>query len=917
MSEELKERDDTLPLDSQLTPPWPIIEGPGSRVGPYKLLQKLGEGGMGAVFMAEQEAPVRRKVALKIIKPGMDTRQIVARFEVERQALALMDHQNIARVLDAGATESGRPYFVMELVKGVPITQYCDQNRLTPRERLMLFIPICRAIQHAHQKGIIHRDVKPSNVLVTLYDGTPVPKIIDFGVAKATDQRLTERTMFTRFGDVIGTLEYMSPEQAEMSALDIDTRTDIYSLGVLLYELLTGTTPLERARVRQAAYDEILRRIREEEPPKPSTRLSELKEALATISAQRETEPARLTKLMRGELDWIVMKALEKDRTRRYETASGFARDIERYLNDEAVEASPPSVSYWLRKFVRKYRGLIATAAAFAAVLMMGVAISTWQAVAATRARDAARRAFQAEARQRAEAEEQRNRAVRAENLAQANEAKAKVEEAKAQVEEAKAKRSAAESEAVLNFFQDRVLSAARPEGHAGGLGKDVTLRKALDAAEPAIAEAFRDQPTVEASVRQVLGVTYRWLGEPTLAIQEHERALRLRTLKLEPNHPDTLQSQKDLAWAYQTDGQVARAIPLHERTLAALTAKLGPDHPDTLISQDNLASAYRADGQVARAIALHEQTLTVLTAKLGPDHPDTLKCQSNLALAYQIDGQVARAISLHERTLAALTASLGPHDPDALTTQNNLALAHEATGNLGLAIPLFERTLMTRTAKLGPDHPDTLISQDNLAEAYRADGKRDRAIWLLERTLAVQMAKLGSDHPQTLITQKKLGWLYLVRGDRFLSDPLLRVVDDRKTTPGAEQHPAEAAALVMLGLRLLNEKKWTVAESILGECLKLRQGSSPDHWSTFNTQSLLGGSLLGQRKYAEAEPLLLSGYEGIKARQSKIPPPSKVYLTQAKDRVVELYDAWGQPEKAAEWRAKLHSPTADTKPKP
>src|SRR4051794_3279948 len=300
----------------------PLAERPGTVIGPYKLLQQIGEGGMGVVYMAEQQEPVRRKVALKIIKPGMDSRQVIARFEAERQALAMMEHQNIAKVLDAGTTDTGRPYFVMELVHGIALTKYCDDNQLTPRQRLELFVPICQATQHAHQKGIIHRDVKPSNVLVTMYDDKPVPKVIDFGVAKAVEQRLTEKTLFTQYGTMVGTFEYMSPEQAEMNAFGVDTRSDIYSLGVLLYELLTGTTPLERQRLREAAFGDIVRLIKEEEPPKPSTRLSTSGAALATISQQRGSEPEKLTRLVRGDLDWIVMRCLEKDRTRRYETAN-------------------------------------------------------------------------------------------------------------------------------------------------------------------------------------------------------------------------------------------------------------------------------------------------------------------------------------------------------------------------------------------------------------------------------------------------------------------------------------------------------------------------------------------------------------------------------------------------------------------
>jgi eukaryotic-like serine/threonine-protein kinase len=368
-------------------------ERPGTVIGPYKLLHQIGEGGMGIVWMAEQTQPVQRKVALKVIKPGMDSSQVIARFEAERQALAMMDHVNIARVFDGGATESGRPYFVMELVHGVPITKYCDDNHLTPRERLELFIPVCQAIQHAHQKGIIHRDIKPSNVLITLYDGKPVPKVIDFGVAKATEQKLTEHTLFTQYGTIVGTLEYMSPEQAEMSALGVDTRSDVYSLGVLLYELLTGSTPLSHKRVKEAAYAEIIRIIKEEEPPTPSTRLSDSGEALASISVQRQTAPAKLTKLVRGELDWIVMKALEKDRNRRYETANGFAADVEHYLHDEPVSASPPSAWYRWRKFARRHRGRLLVAGMGLAALLVAVAAiagSIGWAASDREARDAA-----------------------------------------------------------------------------------------------------------------------------------------------------------------------------------------------------------------------------------------------------------------------------------------------------------------------------------------------------------------------------------------------------------------------------------------------------------------------------------------------------------------------------------------------
>jgi formylglycine-generating enzyme required for sulfatase activity len=378
--------DRLVPAGQEQTAAYLPSEQPGTVVaGRYKLLEEIGEGGMGTVWVAEQTQPVRRKVALKLIKAGMDSKSVLARFEAERQALAVMDHPNIAKVLDGGLTETGRPFFVMEYVKGVPITEYCEATRLSVPERLQLFVQVCQAVQHAHQKGIIHRDLKPSNILVAPYDDRAVPKVIDFGLAKAMHQPLTERTLHTAHDAVLGTPVYMSPEQAQLNNLDVDTRSDLYSLGVLLYELLTGTTPLEKQRFKEAAWDEVRRIIREEEPPRPSMRLSS-SQTLPALAAARQTEPAQLTKLVRGELDWIVMKALEKDRTRRYETASGFALDVQRYLAGEPVLAVPPSAGYRLRKFARKHQAGLMTAAAMIVLFLAGAAFSTWQAVRATRA---------------------------------------------------------------------------------------------------------------------------------------------------------------------------------------------------------------------------------------------------------------------------------------------------------------------------------------------------------------------------------------------------------------------------------------------------------------------------------------------------------------------------------------------------
>jgi serine/threonine protein kinase len=523
----------------------PGLELPGTVIGPYKLLAQIGEGGMGLVFMAEQTRPVRRRVALKVLKPGMDTRQVVARFEAERQALALMDHPNIARIHDAGTTSSGRPYFVMELVRGVPITEFCDQRRLTTRQRLGLFVTVCQAVQHAHQKGVIHRDLKPSNVLVTLHDTVAVPKVIDFGIAKATTGPLTERTLFTHFAQMVGTPLYMSPEQAEMNGLDVDTRSDVYSLGVLLYELLTATTPFEGEALKKVGLDEMRRIIREEEPPTPSRRLSTLDvQACSTVSDRRGVDGRRLPKLLRGELDWVVMQALEKDRDRRYESASALAADVQRYLNDEAVAACPPSAGYRLRKYVRRNRRVLATLGVIAAALIVASLISTRQAVIA---RDVQR---QAEAdRDRAEAAEGR------------------------------ATTEAAIARAVSNFLQDDLLREVDSDplfpGESMGDTK-LTVKEALDRAAAKIGDRFKDQPLVEAAVRTAIGEAYHRLTESGSAVSHLERALALRRAVLGAGHPDTRASMERLAIVYYWVARYAESIALGQQLLNDARRRLG-----------------------------------------------------------------------------------------------------------------------------------------------------------------------------------------------------------------------------------------------------------------------------------------------------------------------------------------------------
>ncbi len=908
--------------------------------GRYTLVQKLGEGGMGEVWVASQAEPVRRQVALKVIKTGKDSKAVLARFEQERQALALMDHPNIARVYDGGSTAAGQPFFVMELVNGLPLTHFCDEARLTPRQRLELFLPICQAVQHAHQKGIIHRDLKPANILVTLIDGKPVPKVIDFGIAKATAGKLTDESLSTQFGAVLGTFEYMAPEQAGFSGEDIDTRADLYSLGVILYELLTGLRPLDAQRLKKAGLAEMVRVIREEEPSRPSTRLS-TDASLPALAALRQTEPKKLAALLRGELDWVVMKCLEKQRDRRYETANALARDVQRYLADEPVEARPPSAGYRLGKFLKRHRGPVLAASLVLVALLAGILGTTWGLVEARRQEYEAKRQEQL-ARDEAAAKEQ----------ARAAEA---VHRAVAEAQTRKALQAAAAEKAANDQAQKRLQQIEKANDLLGSIFQNLDPKEIartdrplqailvaqLDrAVEQLEGEAVGD-PVVVATLQDRFGRSLLALGAPGKAVVLLEKARATRQARLGPDDPGTLSTMNNLAAAYLEAGDQGRALDLFEETLRRSRARLGPEHNDTLSTMINLGCAYTEAGKLDLARPLLEEALGLAKARLGLDHTDTLNAMNNLARVNLEAGKLDLAVPLYEEALGHCKARFGPDEPDTLNAMHNLASAYQRAGKLDLAQPLFEETLRRRKARLGPDHPNTLATMNGLGVVYWRGKQLGKSIPLFEETLRRQEAKLGRGHEDTQLTVVNLGVNYRDAGRFKEALPLLeeavRAAQKYPSLRGArvsllnayaqageyaravplvreylpearKQMPKDSAQLANLlamgGAGLLELRHWDEAEPLLRECLAIRTKAQPDTWFVFNTQSQLGGALLGQKKYADAEPLLLAGYAGMKQCEKTIPSPALIRLPEALDRLIELYTATNRPDEVTRWRA-------------
>jgi len=752
-------------FDSAAAPAGLLASDLGS-IGPYRLIRKLGEGGMGQVWLAEQSAPVKRQVALKIIKAGQYDGSTLLRFSLERQTLAIMDHPAIAKVLDAGSTPAGQPYFVMEYVPGLSITSYSDQKRLSARERLVLLAKVCDGVQHAHQKAIIHRDLKPSNILVLEVDGKPMPRIIDFGIAKAISQQSEDETLVTRAGGTVGTPGYVSPEQADPSIPDVDTRTDVYSLGVVLYELLTGVLPFDVRRWKTKPFHEILRQLHEDDPPSPSTRISE-DAASKTTAANRNTDPRRLASLLRGDLDWITLKALEKDRTRRYGTPSELSADIGRYLRNEPVTARQASPAYRTKKYVQRHKFGVA---AVSAMVLLLIAFGVMQAIQLRRI-----------TRERDRANRERDRATRVTDF-------------------------------MTGMFKVSDPSQAR--------GKTITAREILDKSSAQVDTGLAQDPELQAQMMDVMGDVYDSLGLYSNALPLLERSADIRRRVLGPENQDTLITMHHLALTLAGEGHYAEAEKLQRETLDIQRRVLGPEDTYTLLSMNNLGSYLYDQGHYAEAEKLDRETLEIRRRVSGPEHPDTLLTMGTLASVLEKEGRYAEAEKMDRETLEIRRRILGPEHPSTLGSMTNLAILLNAEQQYADAEKLSREILDIQRRVLGPAHPGTLRTMSNLANLLADENRLGEAEKLLREAMDTQRRTLGPEHPETLNSANNLSTILDDEGRYAEAEKLERKTLEIERRVLGPDHPNTITATYNLACYATRLGKRDEALSLLGEAI-------------------------------------------------------------------------------------------------